>query len=113
MPAPATEPWFIPRLNPCAPDAATSVRIADFVNDPVREAPGDLGEDAADGDATPRDAVAVAQRDRARLDGPRPGDEHERHLVLLRAQDLLLHPVVAVVDLDPYADATQPLRDVV
>ena len=34
MPAPATEPWFIPMLNPCAPLTARTVRIAVWVNAP-------------------------------------------------------------------------------
>jgi hypothetical protein len=31
MPAPATEPWFMPMLNPCAPETARTTRIAVWV----------------------------------------------------------------------------------
>src|SRR3712207_8732139 len=42
----------------------------------------------------------------------RPGDEHEGHLLLAGGADLLLHPVVGVVDLHPDAAGTQLERDV-
>ena len=48
-------------------------------------------------------AVAVAERHRARGHVLVAGQQHERHLLLLRVADLLLHPVVARVDLDPDA----------
>ena len=41
------------------------------------------------------------------------GDHHERHLLQLGVADLLLHPVVGVVDLDPQPLGPHPLRDVV
>ena len=34
MPAPATEPWFMPMLNPCAPLTERTTRIAVCVNAP-------------------------------------------------------------------------------
>jgi hypothetical protein len=34
MPAPATEPWFMPMLNPCAPVTVRTTRMAVWVNSP-------------------------------------------------------------------------------
>ena len=34
MPAPATEPWFIPMLNPCAPLTRRTTAIAVWVQAP-------------------------------------------------------------------------------
>ena len=67
--------------------------------DPV----GDLLDRVVDRDAVALRAVAVAEGDRAGLGVGGAGDEHERDLLLARRADLLLHPVVGVVDLDPDA----------
>src|SRR3954454_11763824 len=78
---------------------------------PAGDVAGDLEDRVVDRDTPAFDTVAVADRHRTGLHVAVTGDEHERHLLLLRVQDLLLHPVVRVVDLDPHALALQAFSE--
>src|SRR3954470_12087634 len=100
MPAPG---WCSSSCNDCLRVECVRLDL------PAGDVAGYLHDRVVDRDAATFDAVAVADRDRARLPGPLTGDEHERHLLLLRVQDLLLHPVVRVVDLDPHTLGPQAL----
>ena len=57
--------------------------------------------------------VAVAEGDRAGGGVLATGDQDVGHLGLLGVPDLLAHPVVGGVDLDPYAGGAQPGRHLV
>src|SRR3954465_756950 len=70
---------------------------------PAGDVAGDLDDRVVDRHTATLDTIAAADRDCARLDVAVTGDEHERHLLVLRMQDLLLHPVIRVVDLDAHA----------
>src|SRR3954454_19485022 len=80
---------------------------------PAGDVAGDLEDCVVDGDTPALDAVAVADRHRTGLHVTLTGDEHERHLLLLRVQNLLLHPVVGVVDLDPHTFGLQAFGEAV
>src|SRR3954447_14543307 len=80
---------------------------------PAGDVARDLDDRVVDGDTPAFDAVAVANRHRTGIDVAITGDEHERHLLVLRVQDLLLHAVVGVVDLDPHAFGPQALGEAV
>jgi hypothetical protein len=79
---------------------------------PARPPHGDLGDRLVDRYAVALLAVAVAEGHRAGSDVVVPGDQHERHLLLLRRADLLLHPVVGRVDVDPDAGGAKAARNV-
>src|SRR5438093_467825 len=116
IPAPAIAPWFIPRLNPCAPLTSRTVRIAVFVKAATSLHPApygveDPGDGVVDGHTVLLLAAAVAEGHRPLLQVAVAGDHHERDLLELRVADLLLHPVIGVVDLDPDPLATHPGRD--
>ncbi|AIY17733.2 Serine phosphatase RsbU, regulator of sigma subunit [Pimelobacter simplex] len=66
-----------------------------------------------DRDAVVLAPVAVAEADRALLDVLTAGDEHEGDLLQLRVADLLLEPVVGLVDLDPDAPLLELVGDLV
>src|SRR5271166_4464042 len=67
--------------------------------DPAGHGPGDLGDGIDDGHAVLLLAVTVAERDRAGRHVVVAGQQHVGHLLALRVADLLLHTVIAGVDL--------------
>src|SRR3954451_20091128 len=100
------------RRSRLSPALAQGVRVERVGLDlPAGDGAGPLDDRVVERDAATLDAVAVADGHRTRLHVAVARDEHERHLLLLRVQDLLLHPVVGPVDLGTDALAGQPLDD--
>src|SRR3954452_20297955 len=91
------------RPRPRGPPAASYL-------DPAIDRVDHPGDRILDRDAVVLITVAVAERDRAVLDVTVAGDHHERDLLQLRVADLLLHPVVGLVDLDPDTTLAEAAR---
>src|SRR3954452_13085144 len=91
------------RPRPRGPPAASYL-------DPAIDRVDHPGDRILDRDAIVLVTVAVAERDRAFLDVAVAGNHHEGHLLQLRIADLLLHPVVGLVDLNPDTPLAQAAR---
>src|SRR6266567_5640729 len=72
----------------------------------------DVGDRRVEGYPVALRAVPVPERDGTGGHVVVARDRHERDLLLLRGTDLLLHPLVGLVDLDPDALGAQPVGEV-
>src|SRR5260370_33417507 len=79
--------------------------------DAVLDRSHDLGHRIIHGDAVALLAAAVAERDRSGGHVVIAGEQHEWDLLALCGPDLLLHPVVARVHLDPDPPLPQAAGD--
>src|SRR5690606_31550249 len=102
----------------CRPSGAASTTVPDgpavlpSYLDPALDGVDDLGHGVVDRHAVVLRPVAVPERHGVLGAIFVARDEHVWHLLLLRGADLLLHPVVAGVDLGSDPPRPQPLRDV-
>src|SRR5215469_6987800 len=107
--SPSTTGAVSTRPSSTAPGAGRSGTGSDL--NPAGDGPGDLGDRVNDRYAVLLLPASIPERDCARRHVVVAGQQHVGDLLALCVADLLLHPVIAGVDLNPDTVLAQPGRD--